>query len=288
MDKESEKRKNKPPLPKKRLKAVFKWSCIIGFLFIIYHLLLASLTNERLTAQMGSTSSNGVSLKQQAQLQEIADLMLQIYQTLAAMRFIPASSIIPGPHDIDLKLAEECELDPLVIHLHQNLPYIDKEKSEMQDFIFGGEFADFRDAGDVEQSRDPFYAGWKEYNDGKGKWDEEGGEYIRPWVTPLSMMGNHQAVILYDARQHRIWIIDQEGWSTSDPALSNSNRGWVESTSKNGMNFDHIPSRPAPEVLKDIIKWYRTLEIIPGGSEHSDGSWDVGRRRFLHFVWSID
>lgn len=141
-----------------------------------------------------------ISPSQQAQLQEIADLMLQIYETLAAMRYIPSSSIVPGPHEIDLTLAAELELDPLVVHLHQILPYVNKGETDSPDFIFGGEFADFRDPIDVSQSRDPFYRILAD-DRGKGRWDEDGGEYIRPWVTPLSRMGNHQAVMIYDARQ---------------------------------------------------------------------------------------
>ncbi|KAF2804429.1 uncharacterized protein BDZ99DRAFT_467468 [Mytilinidion resinicola] len=214
----------------------------------------------------------------EANLQEVADLMDEIYSTLAKMRYMPASAIKRAPHTnpgINLTLAAECSLDPLVIRLHQLLPYVDKTEVESPDFIHGGEFADFRAEDDVRQSRDPLYSGW-ESNGGKGDWDGEDGEYIRPWVTPLSMMGNHQSVLIYDARKHRIWIIDQEsGWST-DRALRGVEAG--EPVSANRMNYDHVPSRPAGDVLRDVVARYMSLEEIPGGGEHSPGFWEEALR----------
>lgn len=81
------------------------------------------------------------------------------------------------------------------------------------------------------------------------------------------------SVIVLTSYTDRIHIIDQMEWSTSDPALEGVDE--KPSQSENGNNYNHIPSRPAPAVLKDILKWYRTLEIIPGGGEHSSGHWEV-------------
>ncbi|OCK74231.1 hypothetical protein K432DRAFT_311150 [Lepidopterella palustris CBS 459.81] len=241
---------------------------------------LSSSISPPLSSSISPPLSSSISPAHLTQLQEVASLMDQIYMTLAKMRYLPASAIKRPPHNINLTLAAEKELDPLVIHLHQILPYVDSDEADGPDFIFGGEFADFRDADDVAQSRDPFYSGWETYGEGKGKWDEDGGEYIRPWVTPLTMMGNHQAVIIYDARKNRIWIIDQERWSSSDYALRGVSEG--KQVSKNSMNFDHIPSRPAPEVLKDIIRRYETLEEIPGGGEHSSGFFEYEAVKALY------
>lgn len=172
---------------------------IIAFLFLPAKWTTEYLPLPELSSNLFKPES--ISPEQESKIQEIADLMLQIYTTLAAMRCVPHESIVQGPHTIDLRLARKLRLDPSVIRLHQILPYIDKEKSETQDFIFGGAFADFRDAGDVEQSRDPFYAFYEGAVGVKGGWDKEGGEYIRPWVTALSMMGNHQSVIICDVRK---------------------------------------------------------------------------------------
>lgn len=179
-----------------------RWLAFFTLLFIACYFFLPYDLTYHLPISKMSSSSTVISPSQQAQLQEIADLMLQIYETLAAMRYIPTSSIVPGPHEIDLTLAAKLELDPLVIYLHQILPYVCKREIDSPDFIFGGRFADFRDPKDVSKSRDPF-CGILADDRGKGRWDEDGGEYIRPWVTLLSRLGNHQAVIIYDARKSK-------------------------------------------------------------------------------------
>ncbi|PWY94635.1 hypothetical protein BO94DRAFT_531577 [Aspergillus sclerotioniger CBS 115572] len=211
----------------------------------------------------------GISETQKAQLQEVADLMLEIYQTLARMRYLDPRGIQIGPHNItELRpLYEQHGLDPSIIYLYSILPYVDTAAAGNEDFYNGGEFTDFRTEDDVEQGRDPFYAGPTDED-----FDDEDGPYIRPWVTPLSRLGNHQSVIVYDARKHRIWIIDQEGWCSTDPALEDVEEETPKS--KNRSNFDHIPSRPAGDVLRDIIRWYRELKELPGGGEHSGGEWD--------------
>ena len=211
----------------------------------------------------------GISEVQKVQLQEVADLMLEIYQTLARMRYVDPRGIHSGPHDItELRpLYEEHGLDPSIIYLYSILPYVDTAAAGNEDFYNGGAFTDFRIEDDVEQGRDPFYAGPTDED-----FEDEDGPYMRPWVTPLSRLGNHQSVIVYDARRHRIWIIDQEGWCSTDPALDEVEEETRKS--KNQSNFDHIPSRPAGDVLRDIVRWYRELKELPGGGEYSGGEWD--------------
>ncbi|OGM41830.1 hypothetical protein ABOM_009640 [Aspergillus bombycis] len=156
---------------------------------------------------------------QKANLHEIADLMLEIYQTLANMRFLNPAGIIKGPHNTDnaLELYQELGLDPSIIYLYSILPYIESPLAGQPDFFKGGIFTDFRRLDDIEEGRDPFHI-----CPGDDDYEDEDGPYMRPWVTPLSLLGNHQSVILYDARRHQIWIIDQESWNTTDPALRNS------------------------------------------------------------------
>lgn len=142
-----------------------------------------------LAFRMASEAPHGLSADTRRQLHEIADLMDDIYTTLAMMQYIPAEAIQRAPHrspPVDVDLAAKLHLDPSIIYLHQILPYIDDHAVEATDFIFGGYFVDFRDAGDVERSRDPFYM------------DDD--SCMKPWVTTLSALGNHQSVILYDAR----------------------------------------------------------------------------------------
>ncbi|KAE8168559.1 hypothetical protein BDV40DRAFT_307227 [Aspergillus tamarii] len=218
-----------------------------------------------------------LSSKQIANLHEVADLMLEIYQTLANMRFLNPAGIIKGPHDINnvRELYKKLDLDPSIIYLYRILPYIDISLAGQTDFFQGSIFADYRQPEDIEQGRDPFHI-----MPGDDGYEDEDGPYMRPWVTALSIIGNHQSVIVYDARRHRIWIIDQESWDTTDPAIrGNPYRVDGEEyecgeRSDNENSFQHIPSRPAGDVLRDIIRWYRSLEILPGGGENSGQEWD--------------
>ncbi|KAJ5288867.1 hypothetical protein N7478_001897 [Penicillium angulare] len=203
-------------------------------------------------------------------LHKVADLMLEIYQELARMRYIQPAGIQLGPHNnTHLEPAyDELDLDPSVKYLYSILPYIDTLSAGQDSFTQIGEFADFRDIEQAEQGRDPFYGDPSEPN-----FEDEEGPYMKPWVTPLTSLGNHGNVLLYDTRRHVMWIIDQESWDTTDPALE----GYPtkESNSLNRNSFEHIPHRPAELVLHDILQWYRSLYWIPGGGEGTGLEWDM-------------
>lgn len=219
--------------------------------------------------------STALSSKQTAKLDEVADLMLQIYRTLADMRILNAAGIEEGPHDLThlLPAYNKHGLAPEVIYLYGHLPYIGPAAGA-SDFLWGSMFADYRYLGDVEQGRDPLHAGPR----GR-EFEAEDGQYMRAWYTPLVNMGNHQSVWIYDAKQHRIWSIDQEWAASSDPAL----RGIENSPDHRNRNrIEYIPSRPAGEFLRDIVKWLRTLELVPGGGEHDGGNWDEEAWRELY------
>ncbi|KAF4163743.1 hypothetical protein CNMCM6936_000455 [Aspergillus lentulus] len=215
---------------------------------------------------------------QKERLHEVADLMLEIYQTLAQMRYLDPAGIEQGPHNIDhlRPLYEKLKIDPAIIYLYSILPYVNRHVAGNEDFFHCGAFTDFRREEDVMQGRDPFYG-----SPVGDDYEDENGPYIRPWVTPLSQLGNHQSVIIYDARRHRIWIIDQELWKTTDPALADRPVMYSDDSdeekdgkkkSKNRNSFESIPSRRAGDVLRDIIRWYRSLDELPGG-EHCAGEW---------------
>ena len=121
------------------------------------------------------------------------------------MRFLDPSWILEGPHDIEAlrPLYHSHGLDASIIYLYSILPYIDTAWAKEVDFFQGSDFADFRDEKDVEQGRNPIY-------------DDEDEISMRPWMTPLSMMGNHRSIIIYDARKHCIGILDQESGGSSD------------------------------------------------------------------------
>jgi hypothetical protein len=121
------------------------------------------------------------------------------------MRYLGPSWINKVPHKIDalLPMYYSCHLDASIIYLYSILPYIDTAGAEEVDFFQGGKFADFRKEKDVKQGRDPFYADSEE-------------EAMHPWMTPLSMLGNHGIVIIYNAREHCMGTLDQGSGGSTD------------------------------------------------------------------------
>jgi hypothetical protein len=272
----------------------------------------------------GSTIMDGLNSAKKAQLHEIADLMLEIYRTLARMQYLDPSWIREGPHNVDalLPLYHSLGLDPSITYLYSILAYVDTAGAAVVDFFQGGMFADFRKKNDVEQGRDPFY--------------EQSGEEsnLRPWMTPLSLLGNHRSVIIYDARKHRIGILDQEscgstdhnlyeGWTAvqetgedEDDACRDEKKGEDEDDEEkmeeneeevdydeeededdnddkeedsDGFEgpYDEMDSRPAGNVLRDIVRWYHELIEIPGGGEASGSEWndEIVKPLYLKHGW---
>ncbi|OJJ73413.1 hypothetical protein ASPBRDRAFT_503137 [Aspergillus brasiliensis CBS 101740] len=213
-----------------------------------------------------------ISQSQKANLHEVAQLMLEIYETLSQMRYFETKAIQNGPHDITKMrpVYEKHGLDPAIIYLYSILPYVDSDITANTSFFDGGNFADFRKESHVEEARDPLCLG---PSDG-GDYEDEDGPYMRPWMTALSLMGNHTSVIIYDARKHRIWIPHPEDEWSYDPALNDEPNEAPQSNNEN--SFEHLPSRPAGDVLQDIARWYRELELLPGGGENSGIGWDTG------------
>lgn len=133
---------------------------------------------------------------------------------------------------------------------------------------------------DVEQSRDPLYLR------PKGGFDDEEGEYMRPWFTPLSGTKQRWPGMICDAREHVIWITDKTTGCSTDPVLCPGYFGEevvkevveeegfdvVEEltdlerrhAAQNCYNLEAVRSRDASEVLRDVNRWYRELKETPG------------------------
>lgn len=163
---------------------------------------------------MAATVSDTLSAEQKARLHEIADLMLQIYETLAEMQYICPAGIIRGPHNIPdemQQLYKDLELDPSIIYLYSILPYIDGHAADAEGFFQRSHFFNHMKATDVRSGRDPWY------RDPKAGWDDEDGLYMRSWYTPFSRVWERSPVLIYDAREHRIWIANYD--TSTDPFL---------------------------------------------------------------------
>ncbi|KAK4150941.1 hypothetical protein C8A00DRAFT_36440 [Chaetomidium leptoderma] len=238
---------------------------------------------------------------QKAKLHQVADLMLEIYQTLARMRYLEAEWIQrPPQHDLSalLPLFTSLALDPRVIYLYSILPYLSLNHprgsfSSEFDFFGGAAFADFRHEADVRAARESF--------DPSG--DDPGCE-LRPWITPLAGKGMYHRTLVYDAKRHVMAIFcDQDGgnmdpnldsvtewgeeeeWEEEEEEEDEEEEGDEEEEEENDDDddededeveqenyWDEMGARPAGNVLRDIIRWYHELVEIPGG-DHGGWEW---------------
>ncbi|VUC34209.1 unnamed protein product [Clonostachys rosea] len=186
-------------------------------------------------------------------MEEVADLVLGLYETLAEMRYIEPADIKRGPHDIthlgETVNSSYSHIDPAILYLYSILPYVEDTFSGHRYFFRGGFFLDFRKEAHRKLSRDPF----KVIPNIKCDFDTNDGPYMRSWVTPLSVVGTRPISIFYDAREHVIWVVNLEQRRSADLALEGL-EPWA---------FDHLPSRPAPDVLRDMKQWFREFKVVP-------------------------
>ncbi|KAG0652311.1 hypothetical protein D0Z07_1209 [Hyphodiscus hymeniophilus] len=190
---------------------------------------------------------------------EIVHLIRDYYELLARLRYFPSSFIKYPPHSpaIDVKLAASLGMEPQIISLLELLPYIEGYSNE-DEFILGGSFADFRQKGALETSRDP---GFKDPDLRKG-WNEENGPYVRPWVLVLNECGNHGAILYFDTKSGHITIEQQAYGGIIDPYFYGTS-GRTYNTTPNENSIEFLPSRSASSLFADFSNRLITLEWIP-------------------------
>jgi len=150
-------------------------------------------------------------------IKEIAGLMSDFYELLFKMRYWSEDSrpIDYPPHApqycINTEITSKYRLERQVVHLLQLLPYIRRDVGHNwedgagdHEFLLYGAFADFRDDDDLEQSRDPLFASVDPLDASVG-WDDEDGQYMRPYYTPLNQLGNHGVVLILDTRSRQFF-----------------------------------------------------------------------------------
>ncbi|KAM0160359.1 hypothetical protein ACHAPG_003019 [Botrytis cinerea] len=191
--------------------------------------------------------------------QEIVTLITRYYELLAKMRYFPASYIKYAPHDppIDVDLAKSFDLEPQVIELLQALPYIEGYSNE-DEFILGGSFADMRSLDVLMQSRDPGFAS------PEGGFDDENGEYMRPWEICINECGNHGTMMFLDTRNGHITMEGQDSGRSEDPGVHNFPEGL---RSLNLNSHEHLPSRHAKELFEDFTNRLLKLQWIPSSED---------------------
>lgn len=329
---------------------------------------------SKITANL---TANSLSVQQKERLHEVVDKLLNIYRTLVDMRYIHESALIRGPHalsDESLTTYAKLGLDPAIIYLYSIMPYIDELEIKGPKIFQGSAVFNPTNIRDVEQGRDPCY------KCPKGGFEDEEGQYMYPWYTPLSKSDLQSPIIVYDAKEHRIWILDSFDGHTTDPEYckgwyqdeeieertpnkEESNWGdsgssnWSENDGnegedgfsnsasegssefwhdeddmvgieevdvvvadqaevvdydegfeqvqhdeldswekqlaedqapevKNRNSLEHVRSRPAGDVLRDITHFYRTLKELPGkGSNYNPPGWATVRKLYLKNGW---
>ncbi|KAK8038327.1 hypothetical protein PG994_015094 [Apiospora phragmitis] len=214
-----------------------------------------------------STYSDVYSEAPDPRIQEIADLMTELYELFIDMRYLRAEDVDFPPHrHLPLptaQIAAKLGLSRDVVDLWQMLPYVVRWThpewnfgSDGGEFLMWGEFlTDLRRSDEDWFWRvgvDPFYAledisPWHASSaaDRRSRgWDHEKGPHMRPWYAALCDMGNRGSVMILDTKKYGRW---------TRPLTRNEN------------DLEQYYSRPAAKFLRDIIARFRHLDWIPGG-----------------------
>lgn len=209
-------------------------------------------------------ATESLSAKQKGQLHEVADLLLELFRTLARMRYLKPEWIQPGPHDVSalIPLYESLSIDPSIIYLYSILPYVAQHDV---DFFQGSDFIDFRDKRDVEEGRDPNPS---DYCGG-----DPAAALMRPWMTPLSRLRNHMdGLIVYDAKRHILGVFPDDGYANTE---RNRFEGRVYSTwNENGEALYYKYKRGGLEEECGEEEWDKYLEELAAEDDDGDGDAD--------------
>lgn len=237
----------------------------------------------------GLISSEPIRSINDSQLQEVAVLMDDIYTTLAQMTFIPETAIKRGHHHINAS-AFSCNHDATVLRVMELMPYVDhiqvqeesdKERMLRTDWLYGGEFVDYRNPRDLTDSCDPLRS-WVEAQNswvaltswGSGGWN-----------------GDRTHLLVYDTSLNAISVWEGEEWVY----MTDEHEPWQEYKSYEDYTgiglFNHSLSRPlaalhkdhqewkrwfnAPTLLRRILHAYETLAWTPWETSNREDGWGI-------------
>jgi hypothetical protein len=186
-----------------------------------------------------------------SQLREVAELMDEIYLTLAKMTYIPETAIKRGPHKIDHDLVREAGSSDAVFALLEILPYVDGSIIDEKSWLFGGEFIDYRNRDDLKELSDSLH---------------HGGDYMSPNIVALTKWGQIQSVLLYDVENNNMRLIhsdlyfvhDLDFESLGDPKDRLRLRGPGAKEI-----FNKLPSCKGSKLLKDVLQRLKSTELLP-------------------------
>lgn len=183
------------------------------------------------------------------------------------------------------------------MYLYSILPYVDNcGVAPELGFFRGGRLAGFREERVLRQARHPF----------DGDTDDQ-PIIMWPWMTPLSapVPANGyeppQTVIVYNARTHRIGLLDRESglstehnlWPPEEEGLEEDSGGEDGEAASEEGGEDHglshgtyggMNGRRAGDVLRGIIQWFADIVEAPGGADGEDSGleWGAAEVRSLY------
>ncbi|KAH6639033.1 hypothetical protein C7974DRAFT_387745 [Boeremia exigua] len=202
-------------------------------------------------------------------MQKIADLMDDIYGTLANSTFIPHNAITRGPHTINTT-AIACKPSASVLRLIELLPYVDISLVQEPDWIYGGTFMDYRNPEHLEELCDPLRGqsiGWTDYmapsdvaltNWGTGGWNND-----RTWV------------LLYNTERDSIRIFDAELWVQRQVAKDKFGGEMADFWFQDDGQFEWDMADGAPHVLRAIANNYKSLKWTPWQTSNRENGFGV-------------
>ncbi|KAH8663493.1 hypothetical protein BGZ60DRAFT_411451 [Tricladium varicosporioides] len=241
--------------------------------------------------------------KQELWIQDVVDLITDLYTLLEGMAYLPPKSISYPPHinpAINNTLAARIGLSSDAILLLEKLPYVMIDTNwnayrYKNELLLTTQFADMRDDWTLRKSRDPWHPDtWhprdEEHFKPNSSKDEEVLGGLKPWEVALSgvdrinsWMSDDQPLrganmILNLKTRHLFTIGDGAGKPHEYNDGSYENRGSVDPVTRDmlahGENLtfkrttrarvSHYASRPATEALSDYIHRFKTLEWVPG------------------------
>ena len=199
----------------------------------------------------------------------IASLLTDYYDLLISLAFFIREEISFPPHTIDTELCTRLNLSAAVIETMRSIPFPRTYHISFCNPVYPCSRAFvFTDPEDIVASRDP----WMPLQE-SGYYEDLAGPLIPPYVLPLGkdmvMDTDYNGwIMLLDTRTGTIRL-----WGDGAPKLPDDQQLPKDGTLENDNHYRNWPTRPAEEVLGEMIESLRTLKWIP--------MVDCGRGRFI-------
>ncbi|KAK4178064.1 hypothetical protein QBC36DRAFT_325710 [Triangularia setosa] len=258
---------------------------------------------------------------------EVSSLLLQIYRTLIRMQYLPAYLLHPGPHDLThlFPLFEELQLTPPIIHLYSILPYVSTKDYDFYQGGYYADFRNKNDvedgrntmyADDRREQMRPwmtplsllcnhmsvlFYDSKRHrigifeqcdnWSRDRGLREEDGARVQLAYAGHLEKVCEGVDSDESDESAEEGESDDSDGERERKRRKKNQKRDdghpRLGCGSKGPNIYDDMPSRPAGDVLRDILREYETLEEVPWVYEHGSGrEWPGGvKELFFKHGW---